>query len=58
MGGLSGEVVYVDSGAAADLAKQEVRGRILLVDGIASPAVSLRASEAGAAGQIHISPHR
>ena len=56
-GGLAAEVVYVKAGTPADLAAQEVRGRILLVDGIASPAVSLRASEAGAAGQIHISPH-
>ena len=55
-GGLTAEVVYVKAGTPADLAAHDVRGRILLVDGIASPAVSLRASEAGAAGQIHISP--
>jgi hypothetical protein len=56
-GGLTAEIVYVKSGGPADIADPRVRGRILLVDGIASPAVSLRASEAGAAGQIHISPH-
>jgi hypothetical protein len=56
-GGLAAELVYVKTGAPADLAAQDVRGRILLVDGIASPAVSQRASEAGAVGQIHISPH-
>jgi len=54
-GGLTAEVVYVNTATPADLAAQDVRGRILLVDGIASPAASLRASEAGAAGQIHIS---
>ena len=32
-------------------------GRIVLIDGIANPAASLRASQAGAAGQIHVSPH-
>ena len=30
----------------------------MLVDGIANPGVSRRASRAGAAGQLHISPHR
>jgi hypothetical protein len=55
-GGLQAEMVYVKAATPADLAAQDVQGRILLVDGIASPAVSLRASEAGAAGQIHISP--
>ena len=56
-GGITAEVIYVKTGTPADLAAQDVRGRILLVDGMASPAVSLRASEAGAAGQIHISAH-
>ncbi len=56
-GGLTAEVVYVRAGAPADLSAHDVRGRILLVDGIASPAVSRNASAAGAAGQIHISPN-
>ena len=40
-----------------DFARQDVTGKIVLIDGIANPAASLRASQAGAAGQIHISPH-
>jgi hypothetical protein len=56
-GGLTADVIYVKAATPADLAGQDVRGRILLVDGMASPAVSLRASQAGAAGQIHISAH-
>jgi hypothetical protein len=56
-GGLTGEMVHVGWGSAADFAAQDVRGKIALVDGIATPAVSLRASQAGAAGQIHIGPY-
>ncbi|MBO1076204.1 M28 family peptidase [Roseomonas marmotae] len=55
-GGLRGELTYVDRGAEADFQGRDLRGKILLVDGIASPAVSARASAAGAAGQLHISP--
>ncbi len=55
--GLVAEVVYLGAGSVADFAGQNVAGRILLLDGIANPAVGLRASAAGAAGQIHISPH-
>ena len=55
--GLSGELVYLAAGGEADFAKAEVRGRIVLVDGIANPAVSRRASLAGAIGQLHVSPH-
>ena len=49
----------VDVGAATeqDLAGRDVAGRILLIDGMASPGASLRATLAGAAGQLHISPH-
>ncbi len=55
--GLTAEVIYLGTGAPADFAAQDVTGRILLLDGIATPAVSLRASQAGAAGQIHIAPY-
>ncbi len=55
--GLAAELVYVGAGSEADFAAQDVRGRIVLVDGIATPPVSQRASHAGAAGQLHISPH-
>lgn len=55
--GLEAEVMFLGAGSPADFAARDVTGRILLLDGIATPAVSLRATEAGAAGQIHISPH-
>ncbi|WP_426959050.1 M28 family peptidase [Muricoccus radiodurans] len=57
LGGLKAEVVHVARGHAADYAGQEVRGRIVLVDGIATPETSRIAGEHGAVGQIHISPH-
>jgi len=56
-GGLTGALVAVGAGGESDFEAADVRGRIVLVDGIASPAVSLRASEAGAIGQLHVSPH-
>lgn len=55
--GVRGSLVYLQAGRAEDFAGQDVRGRIVLLDGIANPAASLRASQAGAAGQVHISPH-
>jgi len=55
--GLSGRLVYVGKGEDADFAGRDLRGCIVLVDGIATPPVSRRASLAGAAGQLHISPH-
>ncbi len=56
-GGLRGELVYVGSGRAEDFAKVDVAGRIALIEGIASPGPSARASAAGAIGQVHISAH-
>ncbi len=55
--GVRGRVVHVAAGSDADFSKCDVRGCIVLVDGIATPPVSLRASRAGAIGQLHISPH-
>ena len=57
-GGVRGEVVYAGFGSAQDFTGIDVRGRIVLLEAIANPAASLRASEAGAIGQIHISPHK
>jgi peptidase M28-like protein len=54
--GASGDLVYVGQGHAADFAKLDVRGRIVLVDGIATPDVSYHATRAGARAQLHISP--
>jgi hypothetical protein len=56
-GGLSGRLVYVGDGTPADFARLDVRGAIVLAEGIANPRVAQLASRAGAAGQLHISPH-
>ena len=55
-GGLRAAVVDLGEGSAEAFAAADVRGRIVLLDGIASPAHSARAGAAGAAGQLHISP--
>ncbi len=55
--GLTAELAYVGDGTETDFASRDVSGRIVLVEGIASPAVAHRASRAGAVGQLHISPH-
>jgi len=56
-GGLSGVPVYVGHGEAKDFAGKDVKGKIVLCEGMATPAVSQRATNAGAAGQLHISHH-
>lgn len=56
-GGVTGRLVHVGEGSEAELAGRDLRGAILLVEGIASPAAALAATRAGAAGQLHISPH-
>lgn len=56
-GGLRAELIDLRAGAAADFAQADCRGRIVLVDGIASPAAAAYARAAGAAGQLHVSPH-
>jgi Iap family predicted aminopeptidase len=56
-GSLSGVPVYLGHGTDADFAAADVKGRIVLVEGMATPAVSQRATNAGAAGQLHISHH-
>jgi hypothetical protein len=55
--GTRGQLVHVGHGSAADFAGADVRGKVALIDGIANPAASLRASQAGAIGQVHVSPH-
>ena len=57
IGGLTAKLVYIGDGTAAAFAGRDLRGCIVLVDGIASPAVADQARQAGAAGQLHISPH-
>ncbi len=55
--GLTAPLAYLGAGGDADFASQDVRGRIVVVEGIANPAVSRRSSRAGAVGQLHVSPH-
>ncbi|WP_338422303.1 M28 family peptidase [Acetobacter musti] len=55
--GISGEVIWAGRGDPADFADRNVAGKIVLMDGIANPGASLRAGQAGAIGQIQISPH-
>jgi hypothetical protein len=55
--GVTGRLVYVGDGAAADFAGHDVRGAIVLTEGIASPAQAANATRGGAVGQIQISPH-
>jgi hypothetical protein len=55
--GVTGRLVYVGEGDAADINDRDLRGAIVLLEGIASPAQAARASHAGAVGQIQISPH-
>jgi len=55
--GLTGELVYLGQGKEADFNGKDLRHKIVLVEGIASPAVAALASAAGAAGQVHISPN-
>lgn len=56
-GGLKAQVIDLGEGSAADFARADCRGKIVLVDGIASPAVAHLATRAGAVGQLHVSPH-
>ncbi len=55
--GTRGRLVYLKHGSAADFAGADVHAKVVLLDGIANPAASLRASQAGAIGQVHVSPH-
>lgn len=54
--GVRGQVVYAGAGFPDDFAKIDATGKIVLLEGIANPAAAMRASQAGAIGQIHISP--
>lgn len=55
--GTTGPLVDLGAGEAARFSGTDLRGALLLVRGIASPDVALRASRAGAAGVLHVSPH-
>lgn len=52
--GVTGEVVYVGAGQPGDYQGKDVRGKIVISDGLAMPGKALAAQEAGAIGQIHV----
>lgn len=54
--GLSASLVYIREGEAANFAAVDVRGKIVLVDGITTEEVAALSRDAGALGQLHISP--
>jgi hypothetical protein len=56
-GTVTGVPAYLGHGTEADFAGRDLAGKILLFEGMATPAVAQRASRAGAAGQLHISHH-
>ncbi|MDR7423335.1 MAG: M28 family peptidase [Armatimonadota bacterium] len=56
-GGLDGELVAAGAGRPADYAGVDPHGRIVLLDGVASPGAALEASRRGALAQVHVSPH-
>lgn len=56
-GGLTGVPIYVGAGGADEFARADVRGRIVLIEGMATPLTSRRATDAGAIAQLHISHH-
>lgn len=56
-GGLTGELVDLGDGSRRSFEGRDIRGRIALVDGIASPGVAALATAAGAIGVVQISPH-
>lgn len=55
--GMTGRLAYVGEGEEADFVSTDVRGAIVLTEGIASPGQAARSSRAGAVGQVQISPH-
>lgn len=53
--GIEGELVYVGGGSAAEYAGKDVRGRVVLTDGLAGPAKVAPSEAAGAIAVINIS---
>src|SRR5205085_1533109 len=52
--GLEGDVVWAGNGAPPDFAGKDVRGKIVLTDGLSSPGKLLAAGQAGAAAVISV----
>jgi hypothetical protein len=55
--GIRAEAVYVGRGTPAEMAGRDLRGRVLVMDHIATPSAAIAATRAGAIGQVHVSPH-
>lgn len=55
--GIEAEVVYVGAGTEAEFAKQDVRGKLVLVKELAEPEIAKRADNYGTVGQIFINDH-
>ncbi len=56
-GGLTAPLIDAGTAKPSELSGLQVAGKIVLVDGIATPEVSRILSTLGAAGIIHVSPH-
>ncbi len=56
-GGVTAPMVYLGKGLDSDFAGKDVTGRVVVLDGLAAPAVTRRATRAGAIGQLHVSPY-
>jgi Predicted aminopeptidases len=54
--GTTGELVYLGNGTAEDFKGKDLAGKILVIEGIAKPPQAWLSLQAGAAGQIHITP--
>lgn len=52
--GVTGELVHVGSGGAAEYAEIDAAGKIVVSDGLAMPAKAMAARAAGAIGHIHV----
>jgi hypothetical protein len=55
--GTEAEVVYVGAGTEAEFAKQDVRGKLVIVKELAEPEIAKRADNFGAVGQIFINDY-
>ncbi len=56
-GGIEGEIVYVGKGTETDFAKQDTRGKLVLVKELAEPEIAKRADNHGTIGQIFINDY-
>lgn len=55
--GLKADLVDMPSGRADDLPEGAVTGKVVVIDGIASPDAARRMTALGVVGIIHVSPH-